>query len=145
MRWFWTCTIGMPTDSRGSEYLSCDRYYTLLSRHNVTKCKQLCGIRASGYALYPSHEMENLVVAKLNVYCPKFVLSRHEELQRVFESTEYCVKLFPTCISSVWNKNYVLRFEQEDHRYTHPIQQEETEEQRNYNEARTNNATAISK
>ena len=89
--------------------------------------------------------MENLVVAKLNVYCPKFVLSRHEELQKVFECTEYCVKVFPTRTSSAWNKKYVLRFEHEDHRYTHPIQQEETEEQKNYNEAYTNNVTAISK
>ena len=77
--------------------------------------------------------MENLLVTKLNVYCPKFVLSRHEELLRVFESTEYCVKIFPTRQSSAWNKNYVLRFELEEHRYAHPIQ-EETEEQKNYNE-----------
>ena len=87
--------------------------------------------------------MENLLAIKLNVYCPKFVLSRHEELQRVFESTEYCVKVFPTRQLSAWNKNYVLRFELEGHRYTHPIQ-EETEEQKNYNETEIcSGATAV--
>ena len=88
--------------------------------------------------------MENLLVTKLNVYCPKFVLSRHEELRKVFESTEYCVTVFPTRQSSAWNKNYGLRFELEEHRYTHPIQ-EESEEQKNYNETQTCSATAVLK
>lgn len=76
--------------------------------------------------------MDNLLVTKLNVYCPKSVLSRHEELQRVFESAEYCVKVFPVRQSSACNKSYVLRFELEKHRHTHPIQ--ETEELKNNNE-----------
>lgn len=77
--------------------------------------------------------MENLAVATLKVYCPKFVMARNEELQKVFESTKYCVKVFPVRQYSMWNKNYVLRFELEDRCYMHPIQ-EESEEQRNYNE-----------
>ena len=93
--------------------------------------------------------MENLVVTKLKVYCPKFVIARNEELQRVFESTGYCVKVFPMRPQySAWNKNYVLRFELEDdrrdHQYMHPIQ-EETEEQRHYNEDNTFGITTISK
>lgn len=80
-----------------------------------------------------------MVVAKLNVYCPKFVISHHQELQRVFESNEYCVKVFPIRnLYSDWNKNYVLRFEFEDcgrypSGYDRQVEQE-TEEQRNYNE-----------
>ena len=90
--------------------------------------------------------MENLAVATLNVYCPKFVIARNQELQKVFESTKYCVKVFPVRQCSTWNKNYVLRFELEDHRYVcmHPIQ-EETEEQRKYNEDNTFGITAIPK
>ena len=74
---------------------------------------------------------ENLAVATLNVYCPKSVIARNEELQRVFESTNYCVRVTPLLQSP---KNYVLRFERLENRYyVHPIQ-EESEEQRNYNE-----------
>ena len=82
--------------------------------------------------------MENLVVTTLKVYCPKFVIARNEELQRVFESTEYCVKVFSMRQYSPWNKNYVLRFELEDpHEDLYGPIQEETEEQRNYNEDTT--------
>ena len=93
--------------------------------------------------------MENLVVATLNVYCPKFVIARNEELQRVFDSTKYCVTVCTMRQYSTWNKSldksYVLRFELEDHRYMHPIQ-EESEEQRNYNEDNTTyGVTAIPK
>ena len=78
--------------------------------------------------------MENMVKAKLNVYCPKFVISHHEELQGVFESKEYCVKVFPIrSLYSDWNRNYVLRFEFEERGYVDQVEQE-TEEQRNYNE-----------
>ena len=83
--------------------------------------------------------MEKLVaVAKLNVYCPKFVLLRHEELQKVFDpdsTSEYCVKVFqfPTSQYSAWNKEYVLRFEidvkrEAEHWSIYPIQEETREE-----------------
>ena len=79
--------------------------------------------------------MEKLVVATLNVYCPESEIAHNEELQRVFESTNYCVRVSPLLQSP---KNYVLRFELENrYRYVHPIYdpiQEESEEQRNYNE-----------
>ena len=87
--------------------------------------------------------MDNLVVARLNVYCPKFVITRNAELQKVFESTDYCVKVFSMRQYSAWNKNYMLRFEFEGPQNISPIQ-EETEEQRNYNDD-TFEFTAVSK
>jgi len=91
--------------------------------------------------------MENTPVIKpFKVHCPKLMLSRHKELQRIFKSNSasYCVKVVPR------GQSYVLKFATEEFE-TQIIEEETTEqgnyseetEQRNYNE--TNCITKIRK